>query len=154
VSQENVATARTLYPSRVDLVAAFADPELLEGLASLVHPDFEAVFEARNIPIGPAGVDRVNATGQPTVQGFDALVAAWQEWLSAWEIWLITPTEFVDVDEERVLVLMEVQARSKTHGVDMSLEGANLLTIRGGRLVRLEMFLDQNEALEAAGLSE
>jgi len=60
----------------------------------------------------------------------------------------------VDVDEERVLVLMEVRARSKTHRVEMPVEGANLLTIRDGKLARLEMFLDQNEAREAAGLSE
>ena len=97
---------------------------------------------------------------QPAVRPPDPIVfsirgnQAWREWLSAWESWLITPTEFEAVDEERVLVLMEVRARSKTHRVEMPLKGANLLTIRDGRLARLEMFLDQNEALEAAGLSE
>ena len=151
MSQENMATARTLYPGAIDLVAAFGDPELLEGLRGLAHADFEAIFEARNIPMGPASIGE---TGQPTLHGLDALVRAWREWLSAWETWFVTPTEFVDVDEERVLVLMEVRARSKTHRVEMPVEGANLLTIRDGKLARLEMFLDQNEAREAAGLSE
>ncbi len=151
MSQENVATARTLYPGAIDLVAAFADLELLQRFRGLIHPDFEAVFEARNIPMGPASIGE---TGQPTLHGFDALVRAWREWLSAWETWFITPTEFVDVDDERVLVLMKVRARSKTHRVEMPVEGANLLTIRDGKLARLEMFLDQNEAREAAGVSE
>jgi hypothetical protein len=151
MSQENVATARSLYPGAGDLVAAFADLKLLQRFRGLIHPDFEAVFEARSIPMGPASIGE---TGQPTLRGFDALVTAWREWLSAWETWFVTPTEFVDVDEERVLVLMDVRARSKTHRVEMPLEGANLLTIRDGRLVRLEMFLDEDEAREAAGLSK
>jgi len=44
--------------------------------------------------------------------------------------------------------------RSKTHEVEMPIDGANILTIRDGKLSRLEMFLDQSEALEAAGLTE
>ena len=154
MSQENLATAHTLYPGAIDLVAAFADPELLEGFRAFVHPDFDAVFEARNIPMGPASIETVGETGQPTVHGFDALVTAWREWLSAWDTWLITPTEFVDIDDERVLVLMQVRARSKTHQVEMPLDGANLLTFRDGRLAFLEMFLDENDAREAAGLSD
>ncbi len=71
MSQENVATARTLYPGAIDLVAAFADLELLQRFRGLIHPDFEAVFEARNIPMGPASIGE---TGQPTLHGFDALV--------------------------------------------------------------------------------
>jgi hypothetical protein len=103
--------------------------------------------------MGPAGVETAGNTRQPTVHGLDALVQAWQEWLSAWEAWVIEPTDFVEADGERVLVLMRVRAHSKTHKVEMPLEGANLLTIRDKQVARLEMFLDQNEALEAAGLS-
>lgn len=155
MSQENVEIARTLYPGEIDLVAAFADPKLLaEVFAGAIHPDFEAVFEARNIPMGPAGVETVGNTRQPTVHGLNALVQAWQEWLSAWEAWVIKPTDFVEAGEERVLVLMEVRARSKTHQVEMPLEGANLLTIQDKQVARLEMFLNQNEAAKAAGLRE
>jgi hypothetical protein len=67
---------------------------------------------------------------------------------------LVRPTEFVEAPGERVLVLMEVRARSKTHQVEMPLKGANLLTIRDRQIARLEMFLDPNEALEAARLRE
>jgi hypothetical protein len=150
--QKNLDVARAIYPGEVDLVIAFAQPELIDQLRPLVHPDFEGIFEARSIPMGLAGM----ASGdepQPTARGFDALLASWRDWLSAWETWVITPTEFVEVDDERVLVLMSVRARSKTHQVEMPLEGANLLNIRGGKLARLEMFLDESDALEAAGLS-
>jgi len=154
MSEKNVQFAQTLYPSEIDLVAVFADTQLIEGLRPLIHPDLEAVFEARNIPMGPASIESAGEAAQPTVTGLDGLVRAWREWLSVWDAWVMTPTEFLDVDQERVLVLMKVRARSKTHQVEMPVEGANLLTIRNGRLARLEMFLDQAEALEAAGLSE
>jgi hypothetical protein len=86
--------------------------------------------------------------------GIEGFLAAWLDWLNAWETWVVTPAEFIDVDEEHVLVLLDVQARSKTHQVDIPLPSANLLTLREGKLVRLEMFPTQPEALEAAGLSE
>jgi hypothetical protein len=150
--QKNLDIARAIYPGEVDLVIAFAQPELIDQLRPLVHPDFEGIFEARSIPMGLAGMAS-GAEPQPTARGFDALLASWRDWLSAWETWVITPTEFVEVDDERVLVLMSVRARSKTHQVEMPLEGANLLNIRGGKLARLEMFLDESEGLKAAGLS-
>ena len=39
---------------------------------------------------------------------------------------MATPTDFIDVDENRVLVMLDVRARSKTHQVEMPIEGANL----------------------------
>jgi hypothetical protein len=153
MSQENLEVARAIYPGEIDLVVAFDRPELIDPIRPLVHPDFEGAFEARSVPMGLAGMGS-GAEPQPTARGFDALLASWRDWLSAWETWVITPTEFVEVDDQRVLVLMRVRARSKTHQVEMPLEGANLLSIRDGKLARLEMFLDESEALKAAGLSQ
>ena len=36
----------------------------------------------------------------------------------------------------------------------MPVEGANLLTLKDGRLARVELFFDRSQALEAAGLRE
>jgi hypothetical protein len=58
------------------------------------------------------------------------------------------------MDENRVLVMLDVRARSKTHQVEMPVEGANLLTIKDGRVARIELFLERSQALEAAGMSE
>jgi hypothetical protein len=131
MSQENVKIVRRFYPGSVDMVSSFGDPEGFEAtraaLEPLVHPDFETVTVPGQIPL---------------------------DWLSAWESWVVTPTEFVDVDENRVLVLIEVRARSKTHQVEMPIEGANLLTLRDGKLARLELFFERALALEAARLSE
>jgi ketosteroid isomerase-like protein len=51
-----------------------------------------------------------------------------------------------------------VVARTKWHGAghgaDADLEMSQVITIRKGRIVRLEFFWDHAEALEAVGLSE
>jgi hypothetical protein len=67
---------------------------------------------------------------------------------------VVTATEFIEVDENRVLVMLDVRARSKTHQVEMPIEGANLMTLSDGKLARLELFFDREQAREAAGLRE
>jgi hypothetical protein len=48
---------------------------------------------------------------------------------------------------------MTYGGRSK-HGVELTLDGANLMTLRDGKLARLELFFKRESALAAAGLSE
>ncbi len=151
--------ARRLYPVQpVDLVAVFSDPKLLDAARAqfepLVHPDFETVNETSQLPLGGQDPEMRRDSSRPTSFGVEGFLAAWRDWLSAWESWVVTPAEFIDVDEERVLVLLDIRARSKRHQAEMPTESANLLTLRDGKLTRLELFLQREEALEAAGLSE
>jgi hypothetical protein len=152
MSEENVEVARRLYPGEVDVVAVLADRNALDtALGPLVQPDFETVTVPGQVPV--SGADAQDAS-RPVVHGLDGFVSGFGDWLSAWETWVVTPTDFIDVDENRVLVILDVRARSKTHQVEMPVEGANLLTIEDGRLARIELFFDRGQALEAAGLSE
>ena len=154
MSQENVEVVRLLYPGTVDLVAALDDPDLAQSAASLVHADFQTVGGVGVIPMSHDSVEVEEESGQPTTYGPDGFIGLWRDWLTAWESWVVTPTEFIDVDEHRVLVLLNIRARSKTHQVEMPMEGANLLTLKDRKLTRLELFFDRGEALKAAGLSE
>ena len=155
MSQENVELARRLYPAPVDMVALLADPASEEAFRDtfepLVHPGFETVTAPGQVPLSGVGS---GDPSRPTVHGLDGLATGFREWLNAWETWEVTATEFIDVDADRVLVTLDVRARSKTHQVEMPIDGANLLTFREGRLARLELFLNREQALEAAGLRE
>jgi hypothetical protein len=158
MSQENVEIVRRLYPGPMDVAAMLADPEALATFRAaaepLVHPDFETVDDPRyQMMLGDPGTD-VLPGSRSIFYGIDGFVSTFREWVSAWESWLVTPTDFIDVDESRVLVVMEFSGRSKTQGVEMSSEGANLVTLREGRLARLQLFLRRADALEAAGLRE
>ena len=152
MSQENVEIARRLFPGEVDVVAVLADRKALDAtLGPLVQPDFETVTVPGQVPVSGAGAQDAS---RPVLRGLDGFVSGFGDWLSAWETWVVTPTDFIDVDENRVLVMLDIRARSKTHQVEMPVEGANLLTIKDGRLARVELFFERGQAREAAGLSE
>jgi hypothetical protein len=157
MSQENVEIVRRFYPGTVELVATVADPEGFEATRAawepFVHHDFETVTSPRTVPLATADGE-IPQGSRPTFRGLDGFATGFRDWLSAWESWVVTPTEFIDVDEDRVLVLIAIRGRSKTHHVEMPIEAANLWILRNRKVVRLELFLDQEDGLEAAGLSE
>jgi hypothetical protein len=66
----------------------------------------------------------------------------------------LEPERFVDVDDERVLVLMRGTAEGESSGVRVERRTAHEITIRNGVVVRLKVYGNPKEALEAAGLSE
>ena len=118
-----------------------------------MEPNFETVGDPNAIPMGPD----IGVEGGPRglfAKGLDGFLDFWREWNSAWETWNLGPPEFIDVDEDRVLVSYQVRARPKTFQVDMTIEAANLLTLRQGKVTRLELFFSRDNALKAAGVSE
>jgi hypothetical protein len=156
MSAENVELARSIFPGTYDLAGLFADPKAYAAfraaLEARVHSDLEIVLPPEAVPPADPGTGIPSGSSRATSFGIDGFMAGFGDWLSAWESWVITPDEVIDVDDERVLVLLDIEARSKTHGVEMPVEGANLLTVRDGKLARLELFLDRAEARAAAGL--
>jgi hypothetical protein len=158
MSEENLEVVRQLYPGRIDLAAVFRDPdrltEMRRAIEPLVDPDLETVGEGDAVPMGELATGLTRSTEGLTAHGLDGFVSFWRDWLSAWDTWVLDPPEIVEVDQDRVLVTYDVHARSKTHQVEMVLEGANLLTLNGRRVKRLELFFDRSEARRAAGLQE
>ena len=54
-------------------------------------------------------------------------------------------------DEEVYVLLIQLKARGKGSGVAIDAEVANVVTMRDGRIARLEMYWDRDAALTAAG---
>ena len=158
MSQKNVEIVRRFYPRSTDLVLTIADPRGFEATRQafepFVHPDFESVTDPDLVLLSAPGDETHGDSSSQVFHGLDGFASVFRDWLSAWESWLVTPTDFIDVDEDRVLVLFEVRARSKTHQVEITIDSANLWTLRDGKAERLELFLKPATALEAAGLSE
>jgi hypothetical protein len=153
MSEKNVELARRLFPvGSFDLTLLLDRPELTELFEPFVHPDFETVGTA--IGVNAAGETIEQQSGTRTVYGIEGFREGWREFLTAWDSWVVSATEFLEVDDERVLVLLDVRARSKTHGVELPIDSANLLTFQNAKLARLQMFNNRQEALEAAGLGE
>ena len=156
MSEENVEIVRALFP-RMDMAAVFADPATLSAIRSQLEPrfhaDFETVADPKMLPVGSlSGQDQKSLSW--TSRGMDGFVSAWTDFLADWEAWIVEPTDFIDLDEDRVFVLAEIRGRSKTQQFEMTVESGNVVTLRDGKVARLQLFFERRAALEAAGLPE
>ncbi|HYU61874.1 MAG TPA: nuclear transport factor 2 family protein [Solirubrobacterales bacterium] len=62
--------------------------------------------------------------------------------------------DFVDLGDDRVLVLFRLRTRGAESGARAEARPGWIYTIRGGKAVRIEAYLDRREALAAAGLAD
>jgi ketosteroid isomerase-like protein len=73
--------------------------------------------------------------------------------LAQWENYAIEPRG-VQTAGDTVMAQVVQHGKGKTSGVDIDGEAFFLFTFRGAKIVRMEILLDREEALEAAGLVE
>src|SRR5918999_4818228 len=114
---------------------------------ALNRGDFDAAVE-----IAHPEIEFVRVAGLPPVRGVDAL-RAWME-PDAWETQTYEPLDFRD-NGNKVLVHQRNKARGAGSGIDIEVEAWGVWTFDDeGRATRMEGFLAEDQALEAAGLSE
>jgi ketosteroid isomerase-like protein len=58
------------------------------------------------------------------------------------------------IDDNRVLAFLRMSASGRTSGIAHGVPTANLYDLRDGKIRRVRIFLDRDEALRAAGLRE
>jgi ketosteroid isomerase-like protein len=82
-------------------------------------------------------------------RGFDGVRRFWGEFLSTWDEYRVEPLKFYDAGDQVAVVVHIV---GLTHGLEVDQTRSSLLTIRNGRVVRVQAFADPEGAREAAGL--
>ena len=88
--------------------------------------------------------------------GIAAMAAAWARVLSAWDAFRIDAEDFMELDAERVLVLVQPSGHGRTSGVDIQeihARGAVLLHVRGNTLTRFVLYWDRDRAYADLGLA-
>jgi ketosteroid isomerase-like protein len=133
MSEENVAVVRQALESfnegGADAAAVFYDPAV--------------VLDNSRSPFPDSGLYR----GLESVRGwFDGLADAFGD--ISYEI------EAIRDLGDRVAVLLRVRGRGPHSGIDVDYRFAPLITVRNGKIVRIDRFTDLEEALETAGLTE
>ena len=73
--------------------------------------------------------------------------------LEAWEERRLEPEEFLDAGDD-VVVLLHEYRRGKGSGVELETETAVVVTVSGGRVARIQGYMDREAALAAVGLSD
>ena len=89
--------------------------------------------------------------GPRTYRGLEEIWEATKEWLEPWEHYWMTADEFIELDENHVLVLMVIHGRAHS-GNELEQQVAALWTMRGGKATATRYYMSRAEALEAAGL--
>jgi ketosteroid isomerase-like protein len=88
--------------------------------------------------------------------GLAGLAAGWREYLSVWEEYRTEAHEYRELDDERVLVLVDVSARGKASGVElgqMGAKAANLFHVRDRKVTRMVSYYESERALADLGLA-
>jgi ketosteroid isomerase-like protein len=86
-------------------------------------------------------------------RGIEAVRQTFEMWDEDWEETKLRPQEFIDVGDQVVLLQHELR-RGRGSGVEVESETAVLFDVRDGRVTRMQGFMDQAQALKAAGLRE
>jgi ketosteroid isomerase-like protein len=76
--------------------------------------------------------------------------------LSAWEEYRVKADECQELDDERVLALVQYSGRGKTSGLElerMGAKAANVFHLRDGKMTRMVVYFDRERALADLGLS-
>jgi ketosteroid isomerase-like protein len=130
MSQENVEIVRSAY------AAGHALTEMARHIAPNAEFDFSDVWPDEPIIRGLEAMRAFNDTGPwGGSMRFDV-------------------QRLVDVDDQRVLALVQAQAVGHVSGAPVAAPAAHLFTIRDGFMVRMKVYRDHQEALKAVGLAE
>ena len=110
-----------------------------DALFALYHPDVEADLSRSGIP--DLGIYR----------GRQGLREGWGKWRGVWERYDFELEDLIE-SGERVLALVRVKVRSKGHGLETEVSGADVFTVRDGLIVRFVNYFDRDAARQDGGL--
>jgi ketosteroid isomerase-like protein len=135
MSQENVEIVRRGFE------AAFRTPEPdFATMNALYHPDHELISLR----------DALEGETHHGARGYRDWQLDTQETLP----WETTLEKVTELDDDRVLVVMPTRSRGTSSGVVLDQKLASIVTVRGGKILRTEVYPSTEEALKAVGLGE
>jgi ketosteroid isomerase-like protein len=132
VSSTNVEIVRGAY----DAFNHKGREEILEFL----HPDIE--WDESDLPARRPGV----------YHGHDGVIRLLNENATLWEDIKIAIDEVMEGEGDRVIAFIRATGRGRNTGIDVELASAQVWTIQDGKAVHVRLYLDREEALQAAGV--
>ena len=128
MSAENVELVRRRFG------AALADD--WETALEALDPD----VEIHDFDIPDAGI----------YKGLDGLRAWVDRWSEGWESWRMEDAQFRAAGDDAVVALFRIVAKGSHSGLELQRDDAMVYRIRAGKIVRIEYYNDQAEAIRRA----
>ena len=140
-----------------DLVAATGtgDPSLVLAAAKRGYAAFLRGEMSLDDPAVDPDVEWIPPKHAPTAGAYRGAAAAEEEvqaWREPFDDFRWEPKEVL-LGEGCFVVVGDMAGRGRTSGLEVQTEESHVWTLRDGRMVRMQMFLDRSEALAAAGLT-
>jgi ketosteroid isomerase-like protein len=126
---------------RVDLLRDFYDAlnrDDVESAVDLCDPDVR-------VYLNPDVVAALPPKGQKEVADY------LRGWFETWDKYSPRPEEFIEAGD-RVVVLVQLNARGKNSRFEIEEEIADVFTLDEGRIVELRLYVDRGAALGEAGI--
>ncbi len=89
-----------------------------------------------------------------TFRGREGVRQRLEQWLDSFEDYRYDVERIIDCGGDEVLVVATEIGRGARSGAEVRSANYELITVRGGMIVRIREFYDEVPALEAAGLSQ
>jgi ketosteroid isomerase-like protein len=123
-----------------------------------------ASYESLNLKKGGSHFDEwwhvdgefINAREDPdheTHRGIEAIRTQAQAWFDAFPDLRLEPME-IRANGDRAFVWTHIYGHGADSGIAIDMDLAQVFTLQGGKIRRIEEFSDRTEALEAVGLRE
>jgi ketosteroid isomerase-like protein len=136
MSQENVDLVRKLF--------AEWEQGHFWAMTELYAPDVEWQWSRQA---------RMLRSEAATYRGLEELGGAMRAWVSEWGLFRLSPKEFIDAGDH-VVVLSEVYAELKEGRGEVRDRQADVITVRDGKITRIETFDERSDAMAALGLAD
>jgi ketosteroid isomerase-like protein len=92
--------------------------------------------------------------GAPTYRGREAVERFFRDMAVAWEELRVEPRDILPAGPEAFVVVAEASGKGKTSRASLESRRAAHIELSQGKAQRCEFFASEQDALEAAGLSE
>jgi ketosteroid isomerase-like protein len=107
-------------------------------------------------PLMAEGIVWLEVEGRPETQGTeirgrDAVGSGMESLFESWEDYRLEPEEVREVDGDRVVAVLREVARGRASGVEVTSRWGYVMTVRDGKLARVEAYRDPDEALKSVG---
>jgi ketosteroid isomerase-like protein len=113
-----------------------------EGALAAIDPEIEW-----HATVGGVDEGRV-------ARGHDEVVQGFLDYFEVWERIELRAEDFIDAGGEEVVVFFHEVAKGRKSGIVVETDTGTINTVRNGKIVRVRSYMDRDEALRAAGLSD